>query len=355
MKKIICEMCDGSEFLKEDGMFVCQGCGMKYSVEEAKKMMVEDDSAPSANTVKTVKVDATDELNNLYQLARRARENNNSENAAKYYDMVLIKDPSSWEANFYSVYYQTMSCKIAEIQSAAIRLNNCEDTVLELIRDTVEDSGERFNAINTVAIDLRDISTMLFNAAKNHYDGIDYQIKNNYTQEYLNNCCAARDIMYNFGDHVTNIFGDTYGKDVAVPCWKTGINQHVILLPRFANKDLNKNIITEYSTKIKKYESTYVMPDLNTSSGGCYVATAVYGSYDCPQVWTLRRYRDSVLASTWYGRAFIKTYYAISPTLVKWFGETKWFKNMWRGTLDRKVKNLQNNGVESTPYEDKNW
>ena len=28
------------------------------------------------------------------------------------------------------------------------------------------------------------------------------------------------------------------------------------------------------------------------SSGGCYVATAVYGSYDCPQVWTLRRYRD---------------------------------------------------------------
>ena len=36
------------------------------------------------------------------------------------------------------------------------------------------------------------------------------------------------------------------------------------------------------------------------SSGGCYVATAVYGSYDCPQVWTLRRYRDDTLAETWY-------------------------------------------------------
>ena len=154
MKKIICEMCDSSEFLKQDGMFVCQGCGMKYSAEEAKKMMVEDDSEPSTDAVKTVKVDASDELNNLYQLARRARENNNSENAAKYYDMVLIKDPSSWEANFYSVYYQSMSCKIAEIQSAAIRLTNCEDTVLELIRDNIEDSGERFNAINTIADDL---------------------------------------------------------------------------------------------------------------------------------------------------------------------------------------------------------
>lgn len=91
------------------------------------------------------------------------------------------------------------------------------------------------------------------------------------------------------------------------------------------------------------------------SSGGCYVATAVYGSYDCPQVWTLRRYRDYTLAKTWYGRSFIKTYYAISPTLVKWFGHTKWFKKMWQGKLDRLVTKLQATGIESTPYEDKEW
>ncbi len=90
-------------------------------------------------------------------------------------------------------------------------------------------------------------------------------------------------------------------------------------------------------------------------SSGCYVATAVYGSYDCPQVWTLRRYRDNILAESWYGRAFIRTYYAISPTLVKWFGETEWFRKMWKGKLDRMVENLQADGVESTPYEDKNW
>ena len=88
---------------------------------------------------------------------------------------------------------------------------------------------------------------------------------------------------------------------------------------------------------------------------GCYVATCVYGSYDCPQVWTLRRYRDDTLGSTWYGRLFIRTYYAISPTLVKWFGNTNWFKNLWKGKLDRMVAKLQSNGVEDTPYEDKNW
>ncbi|MBQ2793325.1 MAG: leucine-rich repeat domain-containing protein [Clostridia bacterium] len=92
-----------------------------------------------------------------------------------------------------------------------------------------------------------------------------------------------------------------------------------------------------------------------TSSGGCYVATCVYGSYDCPQVWTLRRYRDDTLASTWYGRLFIRTYYAVSPTLVKWFGNTNWFKKLWKDKLDRMVAKLQINGVEDTPYEDKTW
>ena len=89
--------------------------------------------------------------------------------------------------------------------------------------------------------------------------------------------------------------------------------------------------------------------------GGCYVATAVYGSYDCPEVWTLRRSRDYELTETWHGRLLIKAYYAISPTIVKWFGDTAWFKKMWKGKLDRMVSNLQQKGFENTPYEDRKW
>lgn len=103
---------------------------------------------------------------------------------------------------------------------------------------------------------------------------------------------------------------------------------------------------------IKQYNPSF---KVKTKTNGCYIATAVYGSYDCPQVWTLRRYRDNILAQTWYGRAFIRTYYAISPTLVKWFGKTEWFKKLWQGKLDKMVENLQKRGVESTPYDDKVW
>lgn len=94
---------------------------------------------------------------------------------------------------------------------------------------------------------------------------------------------------------------------------------------------------------------------LGSSGGGCYVATAVYGSYDCPEVWTLRRYRDYELSQTAAGRTFIKTYYAISPTVVKYFGEEEWFQTMWRVPLDKMVADLQAKGYESTPYEDTAW
>lgn len=32
-----CEICGSTDFVKNDGMFVCQKCQMKYTAEEAKK------------------------------------------------------------------------------------------------------------------------------------------------------------------------------------------------------------------------------------------------------------------------------------------------------------------------------
>ncbi len=95
----------------------------------------------------------------------------------------------------------------------------------------------------------------------------------------------------------------------------------------------------------------------NTSGrkSGCYVATSVYGSYDCPQVWTLRRFRDNVLAETWYGRLFIKLYYAVSPTAVRLFGDADWFQSFFRDRLDDMVADLQADGFEATPYDDIAW
>lgn len=91
----------------------------------------------------------------------------------------------------------------------------------------------------------------------------------------------------------------------------------------------------------------------NNKTGGCYIATCVYGSYDCPEVWTLRRYRDQVLRHSFVGRLFIKVYYALSPILVNIFGETELFQKINRYCLDNWVSKLNKNGFDNKPYQDR--
>ena len=117
------------------------------------------------------------------------------------------------------------------------------------------------------------------------------------------------------------------------------------------------NILWEADTDdpvFQKYMNETSASNNTSSSGGCYIATNVYGSYNCPQVWVLRRYRDDHLAPTWYGRAIIAVYYFISPSLVRWFGNTKWFRKFWRTALDHLISRLKISGIKDTPYEDNN-
>lgn len=106
----------------------------------------------------------------------------------------------------------------------------------------------------------------------------------------------------------------------------------------------------EYVSKIPKNIKAFPKSSLNKK--GCYIATCVYGSYDCPAVWTLRRYRDYKLEKNPIGRLFIKIYYAVSPAAVELFGNQEWFRKLFKTQLDGLVERLQNNGVESTPYDD---
>ena len=92
----------------------------------------------------------------------------------------------------------------------------------------------------------------------------------------------------------------------------------------------------------------------NSGTSACYIATCVYGSYDCPEVWVLRRFRDNVLKKNVFGRSFIRLYYAVSPCVVRTFGKTRFFHHFWRVSLDRLIGYLKKHGTEDTPYCDTN-
>ena len=358
MKQLTCEMCGSTDLIKQDGVFVCQSCGIKYSVEEAKKMMVEVEG--TVEVTGTVKVDTSDELENLYQIARRARDAENADNASRYYDMILIKDPTSWEANFYSVYYKSLGCKIADIPTAATAVNNCIESTYQLIKASIQDSAEKKKAILEVTERSKQISVLMFDSANQWMSGVDQRVKMNFAGQFLAATIASAGIKKTLCEKLCIVFADEDDimSSIAVKLLKERLAEGVAT-------DAKGEV--DYVATIRKYDPTYEAPKNQTvadftnqaqaqsSSGGCYIATCVYGSYDCPQVWTLRRYRDDTLGATWHGRLFIRLYYTISPTLVKWFGKTAWFKKLWQGKLDKMVAKLNGNGVENTPYRDKEW
>lgn len=77
------------------------------------------------------------------------------------------------------------------------------------------------------------------------------------------------------------------------------------------------------------------------TGGGCYIATAVYGSYDAAEVLVLRRYRDEQLSSTLVGRSAIRIYYALSPRVAGAFRDRRSINASARWVLDRVVRQLQ--------------
>lgn len=103
MKQIVCEVCGSNDLVKEDGCFICQYCGAKYSPEEAKRLIVEVNGKVDVSGSK-VTVDNTSFVERSLENARRAKAKEDWEECEKYYNMVEQYEPTNIEAIFYSSY-----------------------------------------------------------------------------------------------------------------------------------------------------------------------------------------------------------------------------------------------------------
>lgn len=341
MKALTCEMCGSTNLIKQEGLFVCQNCNTKYSVEEAKKMMIEGPV--------TVQVDTSEEIKNLYQLARRAKEAR-SEDARKYYEMILLKEPDSWEAIFYSKLAKIYNVTNGQVEAVIYDIDSSLEMVLNLIKKLPENDKKAF--ISMVTLDVGTTAIAAFNGSFQELE----ETKNpEVFSMFFKNCVSAITLQENFADLLESSFPEDKNiYDICVEFWERSIGYRVRMAPYLDDKKPNQEFINQLSEKIKRSKAEYTAPE-TVKKGPCFIATAVYGSYDCPEVWTLRRYRDDVLAARWYGRLFIKSYYAISPVIVRLFGNTELFKKFWKNKLDDLVADLRKQGIKDTPYKDKSW
>ncbi|MBQ7740469.1 MAG: hypothetical protein IJT65_04475 [Eubacterium sp.] len=230
----------------------CPGCGANIQLDNTKEYgfcsycgtkVVQDKIVVEHRG--SVKIDTTEELKNLYVLARRAKESNDSTNAQKYYEQIIVKDPKSWEANFYTVYYQSMNCVIANITSAANNVTNNLASTFQLIRNNVLDSNQQRNAVYEIVYRVTGLSTALLEAAARHYNSIDMSVQAQYKGELDQRKNASINLCYYCGDYIESFFGENY-IDLAVIAWKDGVN-----------KSGQKTKANPYCVKIKQFDPDF--------------------------------------------------------------------------------------------------
>ncbi len=126
MKAMQCEMCNSHDLVKQDGVYICQSCGTKYSVEEARKLIIEGSVDVSGSTVK---VDNSDLAEKYLVNARRAVQKKDWKDTEKYYGFVEEYDPSNFEAIFYSSFGKAMQSlsdsDLTDRRSAFQAFHNC--------------------------------------------------------------------------------------------------------------------------------------------------------------------------------------------------------------------------------------
>ena len=254
MKRLTCEMCGSTDLIKKDGVFECQSCGCKYSVEEAKKMMVEG----TVEVQGTVKLDSSEELKNLYELARRAKKDRNWDNAAKYYEMITIKDPNNWEPAFYSVFSKATTCTIGDIHIAGNSIYNCVQSTIELINNTISDKSAQIQAYTEVTNQVVEIIKALNNLARKQFDKYTPQMKEIFKEKFFTNISPTVCTMYELGDKLDLFFGsDIEANKLSVIVWKQGIEFERSLIPYLNDSEFIRNNINKYEKKISKYDSSF--------------------------------------------------------------------------------------------------
>ena len=197
-------MCGSTDIVKKDGLFECQVCGCKYTLEEARKMLVEG-AVEIQGTVEvkgTVQVDNTPYVQRYLQNARRAKEKEDWAEVEKYYNLVEQNDPENIEAIFYSAYGKAMQSLVPPDlypRQAAFRvLNNCVSIIDDHYNPT--NAANEEPVIRAMTIDVISLlsSEFVFNYQKNEYGTVVWSDRDGTYQLFL-------DFLTTYIDSIQNI------------------------------------------------------------------------------------------------------------------------------------------------------
>jgi len=155
---------------------------------------------------------------------------------------------------------------------------------------------------------------------------------------------VAAGIASNFADHLSRMIAATESRARLEDYLRSICGNPRYYLPR-DYEEIGADLRGHYAKVSQMVDD--LQKTEKRANGGCYIATAVYGTYDAPSVLVLRRFRDENLAHSVLGRAFINAYYAVGPTLAKHISQQNTIAAATRHLLDRVVLRLESRDAKS--------
>ena len=101
------------------------------------------------------------------------------------------------------------------------------------------------------------------------------------------------------------------------------------------------NVIISYYQGRPKIVQNCTINLFMVASEGCFIATAVYGSYEADEVLILREFRDQKLASSDLGKFLINCYYLLSPPIAELLEIFPFAKKPVKHVLDKIVRSVE--------------
>jgi len=259
LKATVCEICNNSDLIKQDGFFVCRYCGTKYSLEEAKNLLVDVVVEESGS----VRIDTSVKLDKAMKNAHRARDDGNFDLAFTFYKEVLDIDPDNWAGIFYTTYLFLIRSSSGQIQTSAISMSNCNTSVIALIKSKVNETDEKKSAVLEVIYRTIYLSDSFHLEALREIELLHkLKIRDKRVQSYKKRMLEVCRTLYSLGEQVQEAFADLEEiKKLAVIAWKKGIEIDCKIYYLIdGRKSHNRKRLYVYANAIRKYETNYRLP-----------------------------------------------------------------------------------------------
>lgn len=350
---------------KEAG--VCKYCGTAFVTEKAinnyNTYTTNDYDGATINILNAINIE------DLLELAQMAEAAGNWEEANQYYTRALEQAPNNKKALLGKGCMECLESNIYDIRY---------DKLFIYVKKSLENCDEE-DFIRCALVELKRVRNIIYNSLVNKYNKL-WEDEESFSM-LTDGVIACLNITLYEVDYIQEKKMELKCIDEYKEILESGMTYCVEICKQrnFASiNDLGERCINSIKISAPRHPEYLrifdrlcgISKDISAKTGerieiseinrnselesteGCYIATCIYGSYDCPQVWTLRRFRDWYLYKRRWGREFIMFYYKLSPKLVSRMGNKQSFCAAWKIFLNLMVRVLNKRGYNSNYYKD---